>query len=139
MKRVLLPQDLRAQILSEAQVAYPRECCGLLQGMRENGSFRVTGLYPVRNLSSDPARFEMDPQDQFAAQKCARVGGAAIIGCYHSHPDGHAEPSAADRAGAGQDDFLWLIAADGELRAFVYSGGDFNGRGIGDDWVTSSE
>jgi proteasome lid subunit RPN8/RPN11 len=139
MKQMTLPQDLRAQILREAQTASPRECCGLLEGMRQNGSFRVRALHPVRNLSSDPARFQMDPQNQFAAQKCARAGGAAIIGCYHSHPGGRAEPSAADRAGAGQDNFLWLIAADDELRAFVYSDGDFIGLGIGDDWVTSSE
>jgi hypothetical protein len=37
-------------------------------------------------------------------------------------------------AGAGEEDFLWLIAAGETLEAFVYLKGGF----VGADWVTSS-
>ena len=133
-RHVELPAALADAIGAQARAASPNECCGLLEGVRGDSGFRVTALHPVRNISPDAAHFAMAPQDQFAAQKCARANGRGIIGCYHSHPGGSAQPSAADQAGAGEEDFLWLIAGDEDLRAFVYSDGKF----FGADWVTSS-
>lgn len=132
---VAMADALRRQILDEARVAHPAECCGLLEGAREGERFRVIALHPARNLSTDPHRFEIDPRDQLVAQRHAREQGTAVVGCYHSHPDGQAMPSMADRAGAGEDNFLWLIADGESLNAFVYSRGVFTGA----DWVTSSE
>ncbi len=132
---VAMAEGLRRQILDEARAAHPAECCGLLEGAREGGRFRVIALHPARNLSTDPHRFEIDPRERIAAQKRAREQGTRVIGCYHSHPNGQALPSIADRAGAGEDDFLWLIAGGESLNAFVYSRGVFTGA----DWVTSSE
>jgi proteasome lid subunit RPN8/RPN11 len=125
IKRVDLPAALAKAIRAQAQAANPRECCGLLEGVRGDASFQVTALHPVRNLSSDARRFEMEPQDQFAAHRAARANGCSIIGCYHSHPQGEAKPSAADQAGAGEEDFLWLIAGAGQLNAFFYADGGF--------------
>lgn len=135
MTSVRLPAELRAQILRESQVAGGSECCGLVEGSRECGNFRVTALHPARNLAAAPDRFEIDPRDHLAAHKAARANGCMLIGCYHSHPNGNAQPSATDLAGAGEEDFLWLIAAAEKLNAFVYRGGSF----FGADWVTSSE
>jgi proteasome lid subunit RPN8/RPN11 len=132
--RVELPPPLAAAIAAAAAGAAPRECCGLLEGSRQGGVFIVQALHPARNLSADADRFEIDPRDHIAAVKKARGAGAAIIGCYHSHPGGAARPSARDLAGAGEEDFLWLIAAGERLEAFVYSEGAF----VGADWVTSS-
>lgn len=133
--RVILPHTLRAQILREAQDAYPRECCGLIEGLREAENFRITALYPACNLADAADRFEIDPRDQFAAYKAARAQGRAIIGCYHSHPNGRAEPSVTDLAGAAEENFLWLIASNPDVNAYVYS----DGRFVGAEWVTSSE
>jgi proteasome lid subunit RPN8/RPN11 len=133
MTRVHLPDDLRTQILGEARS--PRECCGLLEGTHDGDTFHVLALHAMENLAGPADRFEMSPPDQIAAQKAARADGHAIVGCYHSHPGGHAKPSAVDLAGAGEQNFLWLIAAGEELNAFVYLGGVF----LGADWVTSSE
>jgi proteasome lid subunit RPN8/RPN11 len=135
MRRVRLPDELRVRILREAASAFPRECCGLLEGRYGDGVFVVQALHPARNLSPDADRFEINPRDHIAAAKKARANGAAIIGCYHSHPEGAPKPSARDLAGAGDEDFLWLIAAGEALAAFVYLAGEF----VGADWVTSSE
>lgn len=132
--QVALPQALRAQILREAQLADPNECCGLVEGVRDAKSFCIAALHPARNLADSSDRFDIDPLDQFAAHKAARARGRAIIGCYHSHPNGRAEPSAADLAGADEENFLWLIASNDRLNAFVYLAGRFTGA----DWVTSS-
>ena len=125
MMAVGLPDDVRERILREAADALPRECCGLLEGTRADDGFRITALHPARNLATAPDRFEIDPQDHFAAHHAARARGHALIGCYHSHPHGPAQPSATDRAGAGEEAFLWLIAGSGQLNAFVYAQGGF--------------
>ena len=122
-----LPAVLAEQIRREAAAAHPGECCGLIEGERDGDVFRATALHPARNLAQAADRFEIDPRDHLAASKAARANGRQLIGCYHSHPAGRAQPSARDLAGAGEEDFLWLIAAGEELAAFVYFGGGFVG------------
>ena len=85
--------------------------------MRDGETARAVALHPARNLSPDASRFEIDPQDHCNALREARGAGHAIIGCYHSHPGGKPEPSATDLAGAGEDNFLRLIAADDGVAA----------------------
>ncbi len=138
--KLILPQTLETQIAEAARAAFPRECCGLMEGVEG----RVTALHPGRNLAEAPDRFEIDPRDHIAAVKAARARGHAIIGCYHSHPNGEAQPSRHDLSGAGEYGFLWLIAAsDGaqcKIKAFVYRAPDFVAlsKELGADLVTSS-
>ena len=113
---VVLSPALCSQIFAEARAAHPRECCGLLEG---DGA-RVTALHPTRNLAEQPDRFEIDPAEQFRLMR----EGRNIVGCYHSHPNGRAEPSPRDAGHASEAGFLWLICAD-TLRAFVWDGAGF--------------
>jgi proteasome lid subunit RPN8/RPN11 len=134
--RVDLMPPIRNHILRRAREEAPRECCGLLVGLVGNDGTAVPlQCQPTRNLSENADRFEIDPEGHFAILRQAREDNLDVIGCYHSHPNGRAEPSAVDLAGAGEDNFLWLIAAGERLSAFVYRGGSF----FGADWVTSSE
>lgn len=145
---LILPPDLRARIEQESRAAFPRECCGLIEGERAHGTARALVLHPARNIAPAHDRFEVEPEDHFAALKSARANGRALIGCYHSHPGGPAAPSATDLAGAGEEDFLWLVAAlhaaDGPLTlaGFVYSAASFLPVELigatGADLVTSS-
>lgn len=114
---MILAPALRAQLLAEARAASPRECCGLVEGSAK----RVIALHPARNLASDPDRFEVDPAEQFRLMR----QGRRIVGCYHSHPGGCAEPSARDADGASEVGFLWLIAAGEEIGAFIWDGARF--------------
>jgi proteasome lid subunit RPN8/RPN11 len=101
-RRVLhLSDELAAQLLGAAARAFPRECCGLIEGMRIEGGWRAAALHEAANLAEDPARrFLIDPQTQFDLMRALRSSENRIIGCFHSHPDGPPEPSATDRAGA---------------------------------------
>jgi proteasome lid subunit RPN8/RPN11 len=140
--KLALPETLRIQILGIARAAVPRECCGLVLGKRRGDDAHAQALHPARNLAVRIDQFEIAPEDHFSAQRHARNIGQEVIGCYHSHPGGLAAPSAADLAGAAENDFLWLIAApiqapenlDWTIGAFVYRAGVFTGA----DWVTSS-
>lgn len=125
--RVDLSPPLADALRASARAAYPNECCGLLEGVRDGDVFCIHALHPARNRAPRSDRFEIDAADHIAAQKTARANGRAIIGCYHSHPDGVARPSPTDKAGAAEEDFLWVIVAGSELKSFVYRDGVFLG------------
>lgn len=97
--------------MMEAAAASPdREVCGLLLG----AGGRVEALLPAANVAADPARrFEIDPLVLLRAHKAARRGGQAVLGHYHSHPAGKAEPSPCDAGQAHGDGALWLICTPG--------------------------
>jgi proteasome lid subunit RPN8/RPN11 len=100
------------RICAEGERAHPEEACGLLLG-REG---RIERAAPARNVHSTPqTHFEIDPQALIDAHRAARRGGPEIIGYYHSHPSGPAEPSAADRAMAGSDGRVWAIVGQGDV------------------------
>lgn len=124
-----LSDELAAQMLGAAARAFPLECCGLIEGVRTGDGWRMTALHEAANVAEDPARhFLIDPQRQFDLMRKLRASATRIIGCFHSHPEGPAEPSATDRVQALEDDFLWLIAGGSDesgfmLQAYVFSQG----------------
>lgn len=106
---LILPEDLAVQLAALARTAFPAECCGLIEGRIEGQTARVLQLHPTRNLGEGPDRFEIDPAAQIRLLKALRGTDRAVIGCFHSHPNGRAEPSATDLAGASEEGFVWLI------------------------------
>ncbi len=127
MNILVLPPALRAQIIGEAVAARPRECCGLIEGLRRGESIAATALHPARNLAEREDRFEIDPAAHIRLLKAARAAGHTIVGCYHSHPGGEAQPSPRDLEGASEADFVWLIAsidrgANPKVNAFLFNG-----------------
>jgi proteasome lid subunit RPN8/RPN11 len=112
---LLIAADVLAALLADARSDPAHERCGLLLG---SGSVAV-GFAPAANVAADPARhFEIDPAVLIAAHREARGGGAAVIGCYHSHPQGCAEPSATDAAMAASDGGYWLIVTGDDVQAW---------------------
>jgi len=107
---LILPANLRRQLASEARAAFPRECCGLIEGVRSAGTTEAVRLHPARNLAQRADRFEIDPMEQFRLLRALRDCESEIVGCYHSHPNGSAVPSATDRERASEEGFIWLIA-----------------------------
>lgn len=103
-----ISSTLLRRLLSEAEKFRHREVCGLLFGTPE----RIVEARACRNVAADPRdAFEIDPAQLLAAHRAARHGGAAIVGCYHSHPAGPATPSARDAAAAAPDGSIWIIIA----------------------------
>ena len=115
---VLFRKGLAAEILARAAGA-ANEVCGLLLGAPGH----VTGVLHCRNVAADPAiAFEIDPSQLIAALRAARGGGPQVVGCYHSHPRGAAEPSARDAAEAAPNGWLWLIVAGQNLHLYRAAG-----------------
>lgn len=112
---VHLSRNHHQQLLDWAHAAAQLECCGILRG----ADGRVIELQRADNVAADGKRnFEIDPATLIAVHKDVRNGGAALLGYFHSHPNGRAEPSADDVAKAAPDDCTWLIIARGEITAW---------------------
>lgn len=100
--------------------------CGLLFG----DFAHIRAAEPAANIHPDPGRFfELDPASLFGALRRERKGGPALIGHYHSHPGGRAEPSVIDAAAADPaSGLLWLILGDGKAGLFrAVPGGPIHG------------
>ena len=109
---VELTSGVTATLLEDAARAHPRECCGLLLGQ----GARVERAQPAGNVHPAPHdHFELDPQALIAAHRTARGGGLQVLGYYHSHPNGRAQPSATDQAQASGDGRIWAIIVAGSV------------------------
>ena len=98
---------------AHAAAAHPLEACGILLG----AGGRITEARPAANVHPSPqTHFEVDPQALIDAHRAARAGGPAVIGYYHSHPEGPAQPSATDRASASGDGAVWVIISQDDTR-----------------------
>jgi len=116
--RLLLDQSQKAALAAAAEAAWPEECCGLLVGRHlaaaDGGqvTLAVTRLVPAANRHPEPRHgFDLDPATHFALLRELRdgAGGETILGHYHSHPEGPAQPSPRDAAQAWDADMVWLI------------------------------
>lgn len=111
--RVRISRCVAELIQRAAREAEPHEACGLLFG----GPGAIEEAEITANVAADPARhFEIDPAALFAALRAERAGGRHLLGYWHSHPSGDANPSATDAAMAAPDRKLWLITGGGQMR-----------------------
>jgi proteasome lid subunit RPN8/RPN11 len=88
-----------AAIRTHGAAAYPLECCGALIGSAEPTTPRaITEAWPIENVAAvaRERRFTIGPDDYRQAEARAAASGAALLGFYHSHPDGPARPSGED-------------------------------------------
>lgn len=129
---VRISRPLLEHILSLAHAEPEREVCGLLLG----ADGVITDILSAPNVAEYPARrFEIGPAVLLRAHRDARAGGPRILGNYHSHPSGSAEPSAADAAEALTDDLLWLIVGGGIARLWRAAAGGVHGRFMAEQLV----
>lgn len=119
--RVLhLDDALAAKILLAAARSHPHECCGLIEGVETEDGWRAAAVHEAANVAEDTSRrFLIDPQAQFDLIRRLRGTERRLIGCFHSHPDGEAKPSATDSANAYEAGFLYVIAAGGPETGFT--------------------
>jgi [CysO sulfur-carrier protein]-S-L-cysteine hydrolase len=103
---VQVPVDVEAAVWAHVRAEAPHEGCGLLLG--RPGA--LVHAWPARNRLASATRYEIHPEDHFAALREARRLGLEVIGAYHSHPASPAVPSATDLAEAFAG-FLFVIAS----------------------------
>ena len=114
-------------IVSHARETAPAECCGLLIGASGGGA--IVEAVRTRNVSADPNRFEINPEDHIKARRAARQRALDVLGFYHSHPHSAATPSETDLAEALYPGYLYLIVSlkgePADLRLYRLEAGAF--------------
>jgi proteasome lid subunit RPN8/RPN11 len=95
------------RIIQHARETAPLECCGLLVGTPAH----IDEAVPTRNVDPHRCRFQVDPGEHIRLNRNLRGTGRAVIGVYHSHPHGPAQPSASDIAEASYPEFAYLIVS----------------------------
>ncbi len=118
-----LTDALADEIRLEAERAYPAECCGVLAGHASEVK-EVCRLVPVPNRrTDDPHRYLIAPDDLRRIEGDLRSSGHEVLGCYHSHPDHPAAPSAFDTEQAWPWYSYVIVRVDrgraGELTSWV--------------------
>ncbi|WP_417815061.1 Mov34/MPN/PAD-1 family protein [Thalassospira alkalitolerans] len=118
---IKFPADILIAIADQAATTWPEECCGLL--IADAGSPDVICRFVGSdNVAADRQKtFEIDPHVLIATHRSVRASGEAIVGCFHSHPNGDCSPSKTDLSRAEEAGFLWLIVATGERGVIDYA------------------
>jgi len=116
----------RDMMIAHALEEVPNECCGLLLG--SDGV--VERVVAVKSDPPAPDRYYMDPVRQVEVFEEMQKHGQSLIGIYHSHPRGPAEPSGADVQMAYHRGVAYVIisladADNPDVRAFVLQDGGF--------------
>ncbi|MGH8950266.1 MAG: Mov34/MPN/PAD-1 family protein [Acidimicrobiia bacterium] len=115
-----LPDQVRWAILAHADNCAPDECCGLLA---TDADGRIRFAYPLTNADPSPVSYTVDPDEHFHALLHAESRGWELGGVFHSHPQGPAMPSMTDVEASLEPDWMYLIAAPGEIRGFWIKAG----------------
>jgi proteasome lid subunit RPN8/RPN11 len=116
---VVIPADVRAQLVAHAQKEVPNEACGLV--LLRDG--RADRYERGRNAASSPYRFELefdDPEIWFAEDD------GYELAVFHSHISAPALPSRTDVENIGLwagKPYLVYSLKDDDLAAFVIEDG----------------
>lgn len=90
---LVIPSQIQRAMVDHSQWAHPLEACGLIAG-----AGNVVGLvFCLTNRLASRTRYTIDPREHFGALRYAERQGLAILGAWHSHPNGSASLSAFDR------------------------------------------
>jgi proteasome lid subunit RPN8/RPN11 len=132
--RLVLAPGVRADVFDHAREGAARtppvEVCGVLAGVQATAGDRVTDVRRVANVADDPTtRYELDPAATLAAIDEVTAAGTDVVGFYHSHPTGPAEPSPVDRELATWPGYVYLVVSLAEtepvLSAWRWTGERF--------------
>ena len=116
-----LSASLVDEIRREGERAYPAECCGVLAGYPGEVK-EVLKLVPMTNRrTDDPHRYLIAPDDLRRIEAELRSSGLEVLGCYHSHPDHPAAPSAFDTEQAWPWYSYIIVRVDGARAAELTS------------------
>lgn len=107
--------------IDHAREGAPAEVCGVLGGERGATSHART-LHRAENVATTPrTEYRIDPTEQLALMEALEANGEEVVGFYHSHPHGPAEPSPTDRRRATWTDRSYVIIVLGGSHPYVGS------------------
>ena len=107
---MLMSSTLLDRIRSQCAATPQLEICGALIGTPE----RICDVVPLKNLSSTPATDYLIPASEVLRLELR----GELVGFYHSHPNGSAEPSQKDLELAVPGYIYLIVPPCGAARAW---------------------
>ena len=108
---VRVSRDALRSIAAHARATRGRECCGALLGRSEGEARDVVRALPIANEAADArTEYMIGAASVRRAERHADAAGLALVGFYHSHPNGSPTPSWLD-VNAAWPWFTYLILA----------------------------
>ena len=107
-----MPPAVRRAIAAHARAERPAECCGFLIGQPG----QVLHAMPMANVATTPrTRYRISDQSHIDVRRLLRPlrPRLDIVGVYHSHPAGGADPSPTDVAEAHYTGWIHIIVGLG--------------------------
>lgn len=122
---LVVPPEIRRAMLAHSAWAYPNEACGLLAG----DDMQIAMVFCLTNRLHSPSRYTIDPREYFGAMRYAERRGLAIVGAWHSHPEGDAALSGTDVASSPGGSWITMVVGNrappgAVLRAFRTEDGE---------------
>jgi proteasome lid subunit RPN8/RPN11 len=107
---LFIEKKIIRKIRSHAIKEVPKEACGILAGIKNDG-YRIFEAFSCRNVDSKPnSAYTIEPEELLRVlSKIEVLKGIELIGFYHSHPFTSPFPSETDRERAMWDGFIYLI------------------------------
>ena len=83
--KIVLPENIKNNIYKQVKKEYPKECCGILIGIRNKQVLICKKSINTKNIASNPYQFfEIDNQELLNIQKKYRKNNLSSIGHFHS-------------------------------------------------------
>jgi len=107
--KLVVTEQILDNIFQDSLQRFPIESCGFLIGSR--GYFAtVTDSKIAENIENKINRYTINPYEYYQLEKSLEPFHLSIIGFYHSHPNGSANPSKIDIKQAWNN-FSYLIVS----------------------------
>ncbi len=114
---IVLTKGHLEEMEGHARKERPNEACGILAG-REN---QVEKVFSCKNVSNNPtSRYTIAPEELIYVFNSVEEQGLEILGFYHSHPSGPANPSNIDLSEATWDGCSYVILHPGNISSWVW-------------------
>jgi proteasome lid subunit RPN8/RPN11 len=92
-----LASDAADELRAHAHEGAPAEVCGVLGGSFGREHSRVATVHRTDNAAATPrTAYVVDPAELYDRLRTIEDAGRDVVGFYHSHPAGPAEPSPRD-------------------------------------------
>lgn len=104
-----IPAEHAAELRRAYDEAYPKECCGLLLGLRSGTQLTVRRVISTLNAVSTIGGFAIPDHEIRRVRLLATESRLAIVAVFHSHPSGSRELSQSDRAALVRSEWPWVI------------------------------
>jgi [CysO sulfur-carrier protein]-S-L-cysteine hydrolase len=115
---VILPREIRDQLIEHARAEAPRECCGIIGTL----DGRALEIFRAANAAPNPEYgYAIDGIEEWRITVALEVAGLELGAIYHSHIHAPPAPSESDIRLAAHPEALYVIIGPGldpDIRAW---------------------